>query len=232
MDEDANIIWGSAFNPELDGKIRVSVVATGIEGAGEAAGSADSSAVSLSSSRAPKRPVMALSSDDGDGAQGDPLDLGDAQLGDDAGEADLEESADDGMALDLNGLQASDGEDAEEEGDDVDGIVDPLEGLRSDGENADEGAGDDALDLSLGDQAEGDDGGALDLTTEAADVDDASEAEGVQPKISGRRRGLLGGVKTTEEEAAAPEPEAAPAPAPGLPSGRGSARSAPPRGQC
>ncbi|MBR0551137.1 cell division protein FtsZ [Stakelama marina] len=31
VDEDANIIWGSAFNPELDGKIRVSVVATGIE---------------------------------------------------------------------------------------------------------------------------------------------------------------------------------------------------------
>jgi len=31
VDPDANIIWGSAFNPELDGKIRVSVVATGIE---------------------------------------------------------------------------------------------------------------------------------------------------------------------------------------------------------
>ena len=31
VDEDANIIWGSAFNPELQGKIRVSVVATGIE---------------------------------------------------------------------------------------------------------------------------------------------------------------------------------------------------------
>ena len=31
VDEDANIIWGSAFNPELEGKIRVSVVATGID---------------------------------------------------------------------------------------------------------------------------------------------------------------------------------------------------------
>ena len=30
VDPDANIIWGSAFNPDLDGKIRVSVVATGI----------------------------------------------------------------------------------------------------------------------------------------------------------------------------------------------------------
>ena len=31
VDPDANIIWGSAFNNELQGKIRVSVVATGIE---------------------------------------------------------------------------------------------------------------------------------------------------------------------------------------------------------
>lgn len=31
VDPDANIIWGSAFNNGLDGKIRVSVVATGIE---------------------------------------------------------------------------------------------------------------------------------------------------------------------------------------------------------
>jgi cell division protein FtsZ len=31
VDPDANIIWGSAFNNHLDGKIRVSVVATGIE---------------------------------------------------------------------------------------------------------------------------------------------------------------------------------------------------------
>ena len=31
VDPDANIIWGSAFNPELEGRIRVSVVATGIE---------------------------------------------------------------------------------------------------------------------------------------------------------------------------------------------------------
>src|SRR5438128_2096694 len=31
VDPNANIIWGSAFNPDLGGKIRVSVVATGIE---------------------------------------------------------------------------------------------------------------------------------------------------------------------------------------------------------
>ena len=37
VDPNANIIWGSAFNPNLDGKIRVSVVATGIEQTGEMA---------------------------------------------------------------------------------------------------------------------------------------------------------------------------------------------------
>jgi cell division protein FtsZ len=31
VDPDANIIWGSAFNNNMEGKIRVSVVATGIE---------------------------------------------------------------------------------------------------------------------------------------------------------------------------------------------------------
>ncbi|MFD1789081.1 cell division protein FtsZ [Sphingomonas floccifaciens] len=36
VDPDANIIWGSAFNPELEGRIRVSVVATGIEAVTEA----------------------------------------------------------------------------------------------------------------------------------------------------------------------------------------------------
>ncbi|MHA6720884.1 cell division protein FtsZ [Sphingomonas sp. RS6] len=35
VDPDANIIWGSAFNPELEGRIRVSVVATGIDASAE-----------------------------------------------------------------------------------------------------------------------------------------------------------------------------------------------------
>jgi len=37
VDPNANIIWGSAFNPDLEGKIRVSVVATGIEQSAEQA---------------------------------------------------------------------------------------------------------------------------------------------------------------------------------------------------
>jgi cell division protein FtsZ len=35
VDPDANIIWGSAFNEALNGKIRVSVVATGIDNEGQ-----------------------------------------------------------------------------------------------------------------------------------------------------------------------------------------------------
>ena len=43
VDPDANIIWGSAFNPNLDGRIRVSVVATGIDSDGSSASAPPSS---------------------------------------------------------------------------------------------------------------------------------------------------------------------------------------------
>ncbi len=53
VDPDANIIWGSAFNDSLDGKIRVSVVATGIDSTGEMA--AQASPATRSFSFAPAR---------------------------------------------------------------------------------------------------------------------------------------------------------------------------------
>ncbi len=59
VDEDANIIWGSAFNPDLQGKIRVSVVATGIDGTGETAGTIPSRGYAMDS-RPPRRPVLDL----------------------------------------------------------------------------------------------------------------------------------------------------------------------------
>ncbi|MGV2495527.1 cell division protein FtsZ [Pelagerythrobacter aerophilus] len=61
VDEDANIIWGSAFNADLEGKIRVSVVATGIDANAEV--SAESRPMPLAASRAPKRPVLELPSE-------------------------------------------------------------------------------------------------------------------------------------------------------------------------
>jgi cell division protein FtsZ len=58
VDSDANIIWGSAFNPDLQGKIRVSVVATGIEQSAEQAEIA-ARPMSFNSSRGPVRPNSA-----------------------------------------------------------------------------------------------------------------------------------------------------------------------------
>ncbi len=57
VDPNANIIWGSAFNPDLQGKIRVSVVATGIE---QNAAQAEEAArpFNLGASRGPARPSM------------------------------------------------------------------------------------------------------------------------------------------------------------------------------
>ncbi|MGE4305698.1 MAG: cell division protein FtsZ [Novosphingobium sp.] len=57
VDKDANIIWGSAFNPNLQGQIRVSVVATGIEQTAEMAEEA-SRPLNLGASRGPVRPAV------------------------------------------------------------------------------------------------------------------------------------------------------------------------------
>ncbi|MXO58021.1 cell division protein FtsZ [Altererythrobacter salegens] len=59
VDPEANIIWGSAFNPDLEGKIRVSVVATGIEQSAEQAAEA-SRPLNLGGARGPKKPVLPL----------------------------------------------------------------------------------------------------------------------------------------------------------------------------
>jgi cell division protein FtsZ len=59
VDEDANIIWGSAFNPDLEGKIRVSVVATGIDGAEDSASAGLPRSYTMDS-RPPRRPVLDL----------------------------------------------------------------------------------------------------------------------------------------------------------------------------
>ncbi|MES2441838.1 MAG: cell division protein FtsZ [Pseudomonadota bacterium] len=56
VDPDANIIWGSAFNPELEGKIRVSVVATGIDADAQAT-AAPAEAPRVFSFASPRRPA-------------------------------------------------------------------------------------------------------------------------------------------------------------------------------
>jgi cell division protein FtsZ len=59
VDPNANIIWGSAFNPDLQGKIRVSVVATGIEQTPQMAEEA-SRPFSMQAARGPARPSIAV----------------------------------------------------------------------------------------------------------------------------------------------------------------------------
>jgi len=60
VDPNANIIWGSAFNPDLDGRIRVSVVATGIEQTAVMAEEA-SRPFSMGTARGPARPPVGVS---------------------------------------------------------------------------------------------------------------------------------------------------------------------------
>ena len=57
VDPNANIIWGSAFNPDLQGKIRVSVVATGIEQTTEMAQEASRPYALPGTSRGPAVPT-------------------------------------------------------------------------------------------------------------------------------------------------------------------------------
>ena len=64
VDPEANIIWGSAFNPELDGKIRVSVVATGIEQTGQVQQQAASRPLDLSAARGPRAPGLVIPSEE------------------------------------------------------------------------------------------------------------------------------------------------------------------------
>ena len=155
VDEDANIIWGSAFNPDLDGKIRVSVVATGIEPDGSVA-AAPARAFTTRESSAPRRPVLDLPSESV--AEDEPFELSEGLSAEPEPEVgpqptpapepaaqpapmqaqgdalDLTDEAEDdaGSSFGLSPASSgSYGEDEDESYDDVDGIVDPLAGLRN-----------------------------------------------------------------------------------------------------
>jgi cell division protein FtsZ len=87
VDPDANIIWGSAFNNDLDGKIRVSVVATGIEA--EAGTQAQPAKVFTFPSRPAPAAVEAVSEPKGATAEEDePLELTDPVESDETAEGD------------------------------------------------------------------------------------------------------------------------------------------------
>jgi cell division protein FtsZ len=224
VDEDANIIWGSAFNPELAGKIRVSVVATGID-QGAVGALERPQPTSLGIARAPKRPVLELSEDDG--LAGPPAKDDAAPLRAAAGsiaaagftltspealaaadEASEEEGYGIAAPLDLTGMQADDELD-EEYAEDVDEIVDPLAGLRGvDDDIAGAGEGDGGLlDLTGQHAASGDDGGRAaspppvqdDLLASADRL--VAQDQPVTARPGGRRRPVLGGSTLFERMA-------------------------------
>ncbi len=69
VDPDANIIWGSAFNPDLKGRIRVSVVATGID-AGSEPKRGSTPLFDLAAVRGPRKPGLVTGATRGEPAPG------------------------------------------------------------------------------------------------------------------------------------------------------------------
>ena len=159
VDEDANIIWGSAFNPDLDGKIRVSVVATGIDHSAQNKPAQTSTRpFSLSDAKPPKRPAFELpreaeSEDEpfelSEGLSADPETQEPAEVlgAEPAAAEEPLDLSDEDMAVLSDGIDDDAGnartgglpmskaspEDFSDEDDveDVDDIVDPLAGLRN-----------------------------------------------------------------------------------------------------
>ncbi len=194
VDPEANIIWGSAFNPELDGKIRVSVVATGIEQTGQLT-QETSRPLDLSASRGPRTPALSIPQEE------DPVDDDTLEL-----EAPVEEEAPATPAIpEPYGEVAEEAEESVPEpaddtaygSDEGDGYAEP-EAYEP---TAEDPGGEQPLDL--GDEAEfeeieeeepsGD--GQDELLLDASRLAEADEP--VQPQ-GGRRARMLGGAGAAE----------------------------------
>ena len=218
VDEDANIIWGSAFNPNLEGKIRVSVVATGIDdGVSSHSASPRSAMASAPEPRPAKRPAL------------DFAERGEPQGTSPAMPQSFGEPSSGGARM------SSDySEDYHEDGaEDVDGIVDPLAGLRNEDEDdapaaAPEPSADAPFARPSGERKPFDGNPADDWGSASDDDDtlDLGEAQEAPPRSGEDSDELVLGEDAGEE---APEP--APAPSRGrrrgLVSGEGDAQRKP-----
>ncbi|WP_120076825.1 cell division protein FtsZ [Aurantiacibacter odishensis] len=219
VDPEANIIWGSAFNPDLDGKIRVSVVATGIEQTGEVRRDT-ARPLDLSAARGPRKPGLTIPAENSveDANNGFPTDSEDDDTLDLSMVEETEDSGDDESHAEAYGADQGEGE--------VEGLPKPAEDTGY-GIAEEEGFGASYEEPAASDEDED----ALDLTDETDDGDtgqdelllDASRlAEADDPVASqgGRRARMLGGSADLDEgEADAPAPppassgrDAAPAP--------------------
>ncbi len=187
VDPQANIIWGSAFNPDLQGKIRVSVVATGIEQSASHVEEAPR-ALNLGQSRGPAVPLSTPAVqplfERIAAPVPEPFDLGD-----DLAEEAVAEAVDEAAEADtpLAGAAALDGwddDDTEEEQEVRSEAYASLTGVSP--------SAHDPLDLDLeetGAESGGDDAGSDELLLDAERL--ANSNEPVTPLMPGRRRGLV-----------------------------------------
>ena len=225
VDEDANIIWGSAFNPNLEGKIRVSVVATGIDdGVSSHSASPRSAMASAPEPRPAKRPALDFAErGESDERGGEPQGTSPA-MPQSFGEP---SSGGARMSSDYS-------EDYHEDGaEDVDGIVDPLAGLRNEDEDdapaaAPEPSADAPFARPSGERKPFDGNPADDWGSASDDDDtlDLGEAQEAPPRSGEDSDELVLGEDAGEE---APEPEPAPSRGRrrGLVSGEGDAQRKP-----
>ena len=202
VDPEANIIWGSAFNPDLDGKIRVSVVATGIEQTGDMPRES-SRPLYLSAARGPRKPDLAIPADNGMGIY----------------EEDELTASDDDDTLDLSITDESDTDDnAVDEApaipepygsDDEGGVPTPADdsgfgtaaddGFGAAGDDLDDDQSEGTFDLPQ-EAEEGEDGedGADELLLDASRLAEADEP--VAPQGGGRRARMLGAAAQSDDD--------------------------------
>ena len=204
VDPEANIIWGSAFNPALEGKIRVSVVATGIEQSAEQAFAA-SQPLNLAS-RTPKKPVLPLPTEEElaeDSMASTSHDTGDfqpARFDDEPAETEAEPEAEPEetyVAPPMPEPYSAEGDGEDEEEDDEEGLAEPAEdsefgdrdspgyasltGTRIERDPEGSATRDDLEETDAGEPEEGDE---LELTMEAeGEPEDEGESTGGQDEL-------------------------------------------------
>ena len=218
VDPDANIIWGSAFNPDLEGKIRVSVVATGIEQSAEQAQQA-ARPLDFGSSRGPKRPVLPVPTADELARESGGLSFGAEPR---QAAPSFEEPAAPPVPEAFTPSAFADEDDADEYDEDGDskyasltGATINIEGGADEDEEAEQAWGSEFAPPSQGGAGSPD---PLELTLEAPGADVGDSGEGSEDELlldasrlahqdeegqGGRRRGLLSGGDTGGADAGA-----------------------------
>ena len=185
VDPEANIIWGSAFNPDLEGKIRVSVVATGIDESGAAVAAPTAQSLSLGGSSGPKKPVLPLSAELP--VEEDSLSSFDPPAPAEPEEEVIEEAA----PLDFSAPSMAD--DLEDDEDEVSGDFASLTSVEpSDSDDEPEA------------ESEVSDNDMLDLTEEIAQIDEAEDADSDDDEL------LLDATRLAQDDPAPAEAESAP----------------------